>query len=238
MTNELTTSSITVHSLRAYLSRPQDDGGAGMLLLPMVTGINAQVREFADDIARAGVTALSWDPWHGPSADDTPSEELRAMMRKLDDEAALGEHSRLLAYLFGELGLRKVGVIGWCLGGRFALLLGGRDRRLANVVAYHPTVPIPPAPNHSLDAAEHSGRIAAPVMMLYPGQDSLVPRVSFDQLQTALNSRENAASIVHLYPQAEHGFSSKQHHGNEINAEAYAVSWPQVLAFIKATTRG
>jgi carboxymethylenebutenolidase len=237
MTNELTTSEITVNSLRAYLSRPADDGGGGMLLLPMITGIGEQVREFADDIARSGVTALSWDPWHGPSADDTPVEELFAMMGKLDDEAVLAEQGQLLDYLFGDLGLRKVGVIGWCLGGRFAFLLGGRDHRLANVVAYHPTVPIPPAPNHSLDAAEYAGRIEAPVMMLYPGEDHLVPRESFDNLQTALNSRENGSSIVHIYPGADHGFSSRARHDKEVNAEAYAVSWPQALEFIKTTTR-
>lgn len=236
MTNELGTSSITVDSLNAYLARPADDAGGGMLLLPMVTGINQHVREFADDIARAGVTALSWDPWHGPSADDTPVEDLFGLMGRLDDETCLSEQSRLLDYLFGELGLRRVGVIGFCLGGRFALLLAGRERRLANVVAYHPTVPLPPYPNHTLDAVDYTGRIEAPVMMLYPGQDHLVPRESFDNLQTALYGRKNTASIIHLYPAAEHGFSGGARTSNEVNAEAYRLSWPQAMAFIQAST--
>lgn len=237
MTDEITASYITVGSSRAYLARPQDDAGAGMLLLPMITGIGEQLREFAHDIARSGVTALSWDPWDGVSSDDTSSERLRELMAELDDEDVLAEQQRLLEHMFGELGLRKVGTIGWCLGGRYVFLLGGRDARLANVVAYHPTVTIPAAPNHKLDAAEHAGRISAPVMMLYPGQDSLVPRESFDALQGALNGRDSGASIVHLYPLAEHGFSSKDRHGSEVNADAYAQSWPQTLAFIQATTR-
>lgn len=237
MTHAITTSDVTVDSLRGYLARPQDDGGAGMLLLPMVTGINAQVREFADDIARAGVTALSWDPWHGPNADNTPVDELFSLMAKLDDETVLAEQRQLLDYLFGTLGLARVGAIGWCLGGRFGLLLGGRDRRLANVVAYHPTVPIPPAPNHDLDAVEYAGRIEAPVMMLYPGADHLVPRESFDSLQAALNGRETGASIVHMYPGADHGFSSRARQDKEVNAHAYRVSWPQALSFIQTTTR-
>lgn len=236
MANEITTSHITVGSLRAYLARPQDDGGKGMLLLPMVMGIGEQLREFADDIARSGVTALSWDPWHGPSADDTSTEELFGMMGRLDDETALTEQGKLLDHLFDELGIRQAGVIGWCMGGRFAFLLAGRDNRLANVVAFHPTVTIPPAANHDLDAAEHAAMIQAPVMMLYPGADNLVPRESFDNLQAALNARENAASIVHMYPAAEHGFSSRSRWANAVNAQAYALAWPQALAFIKATT--
>ncbi|MFC4001868.1 dienelactone hydrolase family protein [Prauserella oleivorans] len=236
MAHEIDTSTIKVGELGAYLSRPAGGGTSGMLLLPMITGIGERVREFADDIARTGVTALSWDPWHGPSADDTSREVLFDLMGKLDDETCLNEMRTLLDHMFGELGLRKVGVIGWCLGGRFALILGGRDDRLANVIAYHPTVPIPPAPNHTVDAVEHTARIAAPTMMLYPGRDTLVPHESFQRLQDALHSRTGAPSIVHLYPEAEHGFSDSRTHGNEINATAYATSWPQVLAFIQATT--
>ncbi|MEU6645878.1 dienelactone hydrolase family protein [Saccharomonospora sp. NPDC046836] len=238
MASEIDSSTIKVGDLGAYLSRPKTGGTSGMLLLPMITGIGAQVREFADDIARSGMTALSWDPWHGPSLDDTPRERLAELMAQLDDEVCLDEMRRLLDHQFGELGLTKVGVIGWCLGGRFALLLGARDERLANVVAYHPTVPGAPAPNHTVDAVEHAARISAPAMMLYPGADTLVPHESFARLQTALQSRESAASIVHVYPGAEHGFTDRSRHGNEVNADAYAVSWPQVLAFCQATTGG
>ncbi|WP_199434254.1 dienelactone hydrolase family protein [Qaidamihabitans albus] len=236
MAHEIETSTVSVGDLRAYLSRPVAGGTSGMLLLPMVTGIGAQLREFADDIAGSGVTALSWDPWHGPSSDDTPREKLFEMMRALDDENSLDEARRLLDHMFADLGLARVGVIGWCLGGRLALILGGRDERLANVVAYHPTVPGTPAPNHTVDAVEHTGRITAPVMMLYPGADSLVPVESFTRLQDALQSREAGPSIVHVYPRAEHGFSDRARHGNEVNERAYAVSWPQVLDFIRVTT--
>lgn len=146
MASEITSCFTKVDDLRAYLSRPKDGGSGGMLLLPMITGIGAQVREFADDIARAGVTALSWDPWHGVSGDDTPRERLAEMLRELDDEACLSEMSRLLDHMTGELGFTRVGVIGWCMGGRFAFLLAGRDQRVCNVVAYHPTVADPTRP--------------------------------------------------------------------------------------------
>ncbi|WP_363321380.1 dienelactone hydrolase family protein [Saccharomonospora sp.] len=73
-------------------------------------------------------------------------------------------------------------------------------------------------------------------MMLYPEQDSLVPWESFTRLQTALQSRSVGASIVHVYPGAEHGFSERSRHGNSVNADAYALSWPQVLQFIRTTT--
>jgi carboxymethylenebutenolidase len=232
------TSNLSVRGLHAYLAQPAGGSAAGMLLLPMITGIGTQVREFADDLARAGITALSWDPWHGPSSDDTPLEELFERMAKLDDETCLGEQRVLLDHLLGELGCAKAGVIGWCLGGRFSLILGGRDVRLSNVVAYHPTVPGTTPPNHTADAVAHTAEIKAPVMMLYPGADDLVPVESFNRLQTALQSRTSGSSIVHVYPNAEHGYSARhRRESNPVNAEAFEISWPQTLEFIKVTTK-
>jgi carboxymethylenebutenolidase len=235
--DEIDKSMINVAGLTAYLSRPVGGSSAGMLMLPMITGIGAQVRDWADELARSGVTALSWDPWEGrPSSDETPTDELYRWMAELDDEKCLADQARLLDHLAGELGCTRVGTIGWCLGGRFALLLGGRDVRLANVIAYHPTVPGRPAPNHTLDAAEHCALIQAPVLMLYPGADDLVPPESFQRLQSALQSRTTGPSMVHVYPGAVHGFSASARHANPINAEAFALSWPQVMSFIRATT--
>jgi len=232
---------VTVAGLNAYLSRPSEVSTGGMLLLPMITGISPQVREFADNLAAAGVTALTWDPWHGrPGSDDFAAmgATLFEWVSELDDEACLTEMGQLLEQMFGELGCQRVGVIGWCLGGRFALLLGGRDSRLANVVAYHPTVLDPPPPNNTLDAAEFTARISAPAMILYPGADTLVPAETFLRLQAALNSRTTAPSIVHVYPGAEHGFAARMNHANPINKAANDLSWPQVVAFIRATTLG
>ena len=236
MTAEIETSTIDVHGLRAYLARPAGGSERGMLLLPMITGIGARVREFAQLVAGTGVTVLTWDPWHGPSSDDTEQPRLWELMGNLDDDVVLGELDRLLNHLLGELGCAKAGVIGWCLGGRFALILGGRDERLANVVAYHPTVPATPAPNHTVDAVALAGRITAPAMMIYPGADELVSRESFGRLQSALQARSCGPSIVHVYPHAEHGFSRRPADGAAENAGAWAISWSQVLEFISVTT--
>lgn len=236
MTVEIETSMTSVGDLGAYLARPTGGSTRGMLLLPMITGIGAQIRDWADRLARRGITALSWDPFHGASSDNASREELQELRGKLDDEVALGEQKALLDHLLGDLGCTNAGVIGWCLGGRFALLLGGRDARLANVVAYHPTVPASPQPNHTVDAFELTAQIAAPVLMLYPGADAVVPVESFNRLQAALQSRQSGPTMVHVYPNALHGFSNREQRDNPVNAEAFALSWPQVLELVDVTT--
>jgi carboxymethylenebutenolidase len=229
---------VNIGVLRAFLARPLGGSSGGMLLLPMITGINDQVREYAEDIAATGVTALVWDPWHGHSADDTPREQLVEWMGELQDDAVLAEMNTLLEHAFGELGLSKVGVIGWCLGGRLALILGGGDPRVANVVAYHPSIFVPAPPNHTVDAVESASRVAAPVMILHAGADTIMSTETFGDLQSALQGRTAGASIISVFPGAEHAFSSRARHTNPVNAAAYSVSWPQVLRFIGDTVLG
>lgn len=233
--NDIEAERITVGGLSAFFARPLGRSRAGMLLLPMITGIGVQVREYAEDIAGAGLTALVWDPFHGASDDDTPRERLVELMNALDDETSVAEMRALLDHMFGELELDSVGVIGWCLGGRYALILGSRDDRLAGVVAYHPSIHEQAPPNHTVDAVEGAARIGGPVMLLHAGADTVMSPAMFGRLQSALQNRESGATVVHNYPGAEHGFSARARHTDPVNAAAYAVSWPQVLAFMAAT---
>jgi carboxymethylenebutenolidase len=226
----------TVDGLRTYLARPSGgESGQGLLLLPMVTGIGEQVRVWADELAGRGITALVWDPFDGHSTDNTSREELSAMMCDLDDDAVLADQVKLLDHLLGELGCDSAGVIGWCLGGRFALLLGARDHRVASVTAFHPTVPSRLAANHTYDAIADAAAITAPVMVVYPSADSIVPVADFEALQTSLQSRPEGATISQFFPGADHGFSDRGRHDKEVNANAFKLAWPPALAFIEAS---
>ncbi|SRR6266536_435603 len=225
--------SVRVGEQEAYLARV---GRAGMLLLPMITGIGQQVRAWADELAGEGITALVWDPFKGRSTDNSSREELSALLREMDDDKALAEQTELLDHLVGELGCSKVGVIGWCLGGRFAFLLAARDHRLANVVAFHPTVPSKLPPHHSYDAIAEAGAITAPVLVSYPSADVAVPNADFEALQTVLQARTTGATFAQYFPGADHGFSDKSRHDKAVNADAFRLAWPQALAFMRATT--
>ncbi|MFW0786376.1 dienelactone hydrolase family protein [Gordonia sp. CPCC 206044] len=241
MALEVDSGYIEVDRLRAYQSVPRFPAGSaptqGMLVLPMVTGIGEQVREWADQIAaETECIALAWDTWHGKSSDDTSFGELMDWSANLKDQDVLRELKILLAYLREDLGLERIGVVGWCLGGRYALILGGLESDLANVVAVHPTITTSVAADGVVDAVAESLRTEAPVFVAYPGKDSIVSRESFLALQEALQSRVEAASIIHLYPQAKHGFSDKRRHNEEVNVDAYMSTWPQALEFVKATT--
>ncbi|RCV48020.1 dienelactone hydrolase family protein [Marinitenerispora sediminis] len=227
---------ITVGDLTAHVARPVGaPPGAGMLLLPMVTGIGRQMRAYADEVAAVGVTSVVWDPWHGHSDEDLPLRELMERMGGLVDAEVRAEQRRLLDHMFGRMGLSRVGVMGWCMGGRFALLLAAHDHRVANCVAYHPSVFAEPAPNQTEDAVALAERIAAPVGVVYPGADHLVPREVIEALSASLLRRGAASTLLSVHPGAEHGFMDASRQEREPNRVARRDSWPAMLALVRAT---
>ena len=231
------TSTVRVGELGAYLAKPEgSSGGPGMLLLPMITGIGEQVRDWAGELAERGITALVWDPFKGRSTDNSTREELSQLLRAMDDDTVLDEQAALLDHLLGVIGCAKAGVIGWCLGGRLALLLAARDQRPSGVIAFHPTTPSVLAPQHSYDTIAEVAGITAPVLVSYPSADTIVPVADFEALQTALQTRSTGATITHFFPGADHGFSDRGRHDKPVNADAFRLAWPQALAFIDVIT--
>lgn len=231
------TSTVRAGELEAYLAKPEaPSGGPGMLLLPMVTGIGEQIRAWAAELAERGITALVWDPFKGRSTDNAARGELQEMLGLSVDDVVLAEQGELLDHLLGELGCSKAGVMGWCLGGRLALLLGAREHRLAGVVAFHPTVPSALAKHHTYDAIGEAGAITAPVLVSYPSADSLVPVADFEALQTALQARTTGATMTQFFPGAQHGFTDRDRHDELVNEAAFRLGWPQALSFIDAVT--
>lgn len=229
------TSKPQLDGLTAYMAQPQGSEAGGMLLIPMISGNGAQLRKYADSIAESGVTALSWDPFHGPSGDDTSFDDLMKLGGTVIDHVAQSEQKRWLEYMFGTLRLKKVGVIGWCMGGRLALILAARDERLVNCVAYHPTIRRPAPPNHTEDAVALASAIRCPVQVMYPGADAIVPKEVYADLQRELEKRD-VPTVAHYYPGADHAFMDDRFRTtSEANRAATMLAWPQTLAFVKTT---
>src|SRR5262249_17672504 len=183
------TSELHVDNLHAALCRPAGGASAGLLLLPMVYGIEAKVLEYAGWLADAGFAAVVWDPYSGRDVPTGTPEDLAPLSRSLRDGAVRAEQDRWLAYMRHELHLAQLGGTGWCVGGRYALSLAAHRPDLAACVAYYPSI-VDPRPPHQDDAVALSGQIRCPVQLVYPGRDHVTSTATFHALQAALQARE------------------------------------------------
>jgi carboxymethylenebutenolidase len=221
------TENVTLGTLTGYLAAPKNPRAA-VLLLPTDAGVDAFSRNRADVLAEAGFTTLAWHPYSGQAPTGSLDEALKRS-QSLTDNQSLDEMSRWLQYLRKHAGAMRTGVIGFCMGGRFALLLCARESRLEACAAVYPSLYEPRLPNQEEDAVGRAAEIGCPVALSYPGRDHVTNADTLQRLQSNLLKR-NAPTTVHYFPEARHGFL---HHQGEANVAASRHAWPQIVGFLE-----
>ena len=117
------TETITRGQRVGYLARP-GEARAGVLLLPSVHGIDQYSKAYAQALAEAGLATVIWEPFAGSPPAET-REQRAARLAPLTDATSLREMTWWLDLMTAELALTKIGTAGFCLGGRYGLLLVG-----------------------------------------------------------------------------------------------------------------
>jgi carboxymethylenebutenolidase len=216
--------------LHGYLAQPDGRAEGGVLILPTIFAVNQFARGFADRLANTGLAAAVWDPYSGlPLV--TEYEESRERSRKLTDGGVATMLSKWLEFMLSDLRLNSVGTIGFCLGGRFGLLLAAQDKRIKACVVAYPTIETPMLSNQEQDAVAVAGDIRCPVHLMQPGHDHVTSEDTYLKLKEALHKR-SAPTTVQFHPDAEHGFMHRKE--PEANRTATALATPQAVAFLKA----
>lgn len=215
--------------LRGHVAR---SGKSGVLLLPTIFGVNGFARDTAEKLAAHGFTSVIWDPYPGEPIPAAPPEGLKRSAA-YSDAKALGEARAWLDAMTGTLGLTRVAYMGFCLGGRYGLLLAAHDPRLACGVSFYPSIEDPRRDNQEEDAIALAARIACPVQVLYAYGDHVTKRATFLKLDAALKGARPATSTL-VFPEAGHSFLEHPERATAADKKAAAAAWPQALAFLDA----
>jgi carboxymethylenebutenolidase len=207
----------------------------GVLVLPTITGVDAHMRERAGMLAEAGFSALIWNPYPGQQA-PTDMAQAQTMAATLND-GAFGAMTACVDHMFGAMKLPNVAVMGFCLGGRYAVVLAGKDKRLAACVPYYPSIRVPNKQNESEDALALAAQIACPVHLIHGSADKVFLQPVFERLRGILEQRP-VATMVQVHPGADHSFVRPDLHTNPANIIATRLSWPPVVSFLQACLPG
>ncbi|HLG70842.1 MAG TPA: alpha/beta fold hydrolase [Chloroflexota bacterium] len=217
-------SELRLDDLQAIAYVPEGGSKGGVLLLPTNAGTDRSNRKSSQLLAEAGLTTLLWDPYPGRGV--PPDDERSKWSSATDDDWAFAGQARWLTYMAEELGVERLGALGFCMGGRLSLLLAARDHRLAALVSYYPTIRRPIPPNQKYDAVDMAPEIRCPATIVCPGRDHITTTEVYDDLRKALRGREQA-TIAQVYPEAGHGFIQARK-----PEAAVKMSWPQSVAFL------
>ena len=216
--------------LFGYVARPEDGARGGVLVLPTIYGVNEFARGYADMLANAGLVAAVWDINSGlPLV--TEYQECIKRARTLTDRSVASMLTRWIDTMLADMKVSSIGVVGFCIGGRFALLTAAEDKRVRACAMAYPSIESPRLANQEQDALGLAAEIACPVHLVQPGHDHVSSVETYTTLKQALHQR-TAATIVQVHPEAEHGFMHRDK--PEANKTATAIAAPQLTAFLKA----
>jgi carboxymethylenebutenolidase len=221
---------------KAFLARPEQATGAGIVILPDVRGLHPFFEELALRYAERGIVALAID-YFGRTAGSGERGEDFEFMPHVDQarwENLQGDISAAVAFLRAQdTAPRSVFTTGFCMGGRLASMSATLGLGLAGVVPFYGW-PVGPNRNGTPAPAENAEKIECDVLAIYGEADTGIPQEARDEYDAALDK----AGVRHetiVEPGAPHGFfdrRAEQHH------EAADDAWDRTLAFIRRHTMG
>jgi carboxymethylenebutenolidase len=227
------TDSITIKvnegEFAAYRATPAGTPRGAVVVIQEIFGINAGIRHQCDVLAEAGYLAIApdlfWRFAAGVELDpDVKPEFERALelMGKLDQDAAIGDLEATIREARGLLPEGgKVGVVGFCLGGRLAFMCAARTDVDASVGYYGVGI-------DGLLGEKHA--IANPVMLHIPEEDHFVDKDAQARIHAGLDDHPKVT--LHDYPGEDHGFASA--FGSRRSEESAKLAEERTMAFFAA----
>lgn len=189
----------------AFCARPTSEPRASIVVIQEIFGVNPGIRRKCERLAADGYLALApdlfWRLEPGIQLDpDVPEEfeRARALMGRFDQDQGVRDIEATIRHARNALGVPKVGVVGYCLGGRLAYMVAARTDADASVGYYAVGIP---------DLLREKHAIARPLMLHIAGADHFVPPEQQKAIHEGLDDHPRVT--LHDYLGLDHGFATE-----------------------------
>lgn len=205
--------------MQAFLAMPSGPGPyPGVVIIHEILGLNDNIRDIAGRFAREGYAGLAVDLFSTASRVICMARVFHGMLIRPLQNGIVGDLHAALDFLGArpEVDRARLGAIGFCMGGSYALQLACVSSGLRAASVFYGMNPRP------LEAVTR----ACPIVGSYPEQDFTANAAR--QLEPVLE-RSQVAHDIKIYPGARHSFFNDR--GPAHNAEAARDAWRRTLAF-------
>lgn len=186
-------------TVQAVLYTPKGEGPfPALVVIHEWWGLNDWVKQQASKFADEGYVALAIDLYRGQVA--TTPDQAHEIMRGVPEDRAARDLLAATTYLrsLDSVNGKRVGAIGWCMGGGYALDLAIADPKLKAVVINY---------GHLAVDKNNLRKIHASVLGIFGGEDQGISVADVHKFQSELETLNKKVEI-HIYPDAGHGFEN------------------------------
>ena len=220
----------------AYRAMP-DKGGPFpvVLVVQEIFGVHEHIKDVCRRFAHEGYLAVAPELYarQGDVSKLTDYREIFAqVVSKVPDAQVMSDLDAAVAWA-GQSGagqVDRVGVTGFCWGGRITWLYAAHNPELKAGVAWYGRLVGEATELQPQYPLELAASLKAPVLGLYGGKDQGIPLEDVEKMRAALAAAKQPSEIV-VFPDAPHGFHAD--YRPSFRADAAKEAWGQCLAWFR-----
>ena len=220
----------------AYRAMPATGGPFPVVLVVQeIFGVHEHMKDLCRRFAKEGYLAVAPELYarQGDPTKFTDWKQLYAeVVSKVPDAQVMSDLDAAVAWAgkSGSGDVKRVGVTGFCWGGRITWLYCAHSPQVKAGVAWYGRLvgeTSPLQPKYPIDVV---AELKAPVLGLYGGKDQGIPLADVEKMRAALAAAKNPSEIV-VFPEAGHGFNAD--YRPSYRAEDAREGWRQALAWFR-----
>ena len=213
-------STTSLGKTEGFLATPKAFGKyPGIIVIHEIWGLVDHIKDVCMRLAREGYVALGVDLFNGKTI--TKLEDGHKIREQLTEEEILADLNGGYAYLktLENVNPKRIGSIGFCMGGGLSLLLACKNPEIAAAVVFYGRNPTP------IDLVKN---LQCPVLGNYAGADMAIKEADINLLKETLTKYAKTFDIK-TYPGAPHGFFNDTR--ESYRPEAAKDAWERTLKF-------
>ena len=205
-----------------------------VLVVQEIFGVHEHIKDVCRRLAKSGYLAVAPELYarQGDVSSLSEIDQIRTIVAKVPDAQVMTDLDAAVAWIkaSGNGNVKKLGVTGFCWGGRIVWLYAAHSAQVKAGVAWYGRLVGKPnelQPAHPLDMAAN---LKAPVLGLYGGSDQGIPLETVEQMKQALRAADSPSMII-VYPDTPHAFYAD--YRASYRKEAAEDGWSRLLAWFK-----
>ncbi|MEO5574505.1 MAG: dienelactone hydrolase family protein [Gammaproteobacteria bacterium] len=227
----LTAGEVTIpagaEKIPAYRAMPN---GAGpfptVLVIQEIFGVHEHIQDVCRRYAKLGYFAIAPELFvrQGDVSKMTDINEiLTKVVSKVPDEQVFADLDAAVAYAKASkhANVKKLGIVGFCWGGRTVWLYAGHNPQVKAGVAYYGLLSGMKSAIKKQDPVDMGATLQVPVLGLYAGKDTFITMPVVEQMRTELRKGNSGSEII-VFPGVDHGFNADYRPTYDASAAHYA----------------